>query len=288
MGLKSSTAFLSRDQKQELSHAGVMQILETAEDARNHVSQIKAEPLDKQRRVLTCTEPAPPFLLAPMLRPPGSSKVGQRRRVAFEAFFLTGARLLRFTLEAAVLRAAGFLRAVLACDFLLLGFMFLDGFRPAADTRFSVVLVRRLVTALTFIRALVLLALAREGFGDLGGDLVFLARRLGGASSAVISTMASTSGGGLCSAPSLQPWASRTAIIADRMLFHVPASFITAFGNMQPSQQTWLNALLGWPDSSRSQKPEWCGILSLPFGSSGRQWWPVLSCVPEPFTVASF
>ena len=29
-------------------------------------------------------------------------------------------------------------------------------------------------------------------------------------------------------------------------------------------------------------------MSSLPFGSVGRQWRPVLSCEPEPWTVASF
>ena len=29
-------------------------------------------------------------------------------------------------------------------------------------------------------------------------------------------------------------------------------------------------------------------MLSLPLGSLGRQWRPVLSCDPDPFTVASF
>src|SRR5581483_5300713 len=32
-----------------------------------------------------------------------------------------------------------------------------------------------------------------------------------------------------------QPWASRTAIMAERISFQVPGSLITAFGNMQPS-----------------------------------------------------
>src|SRR5581483_6289919 len=50
-----------------------------------------------------------------------------------------------------------------------------------------------------------------------------------------------------------QPWASRTAIMAERISFQVPGSLITAFGNMQPSQQTCWKALLGSPFSSRIQ-----------------------------------
>ena len=42
-------------------------------------------------------------------------------------------------------------------------------------------------------------------------------------------------------AHSRQPWASRTAIIAARMLFHVCGFIMTSLGNMQPSQQTCLN-----------------------------------------------
>ena len=57
---------------------------------------------------------------------------------------------------------------------------------------------------------------------------------------------------------------------------------------MQPSQQMCLNAFVSWPFSSRSQKPAWYGMSSLPFGSFARQWRPVWSCVPEPCTVASF
>jgi hypothetical protein len=172
-------------------------------------------------------------------------RANQRRRAAaFEALFLTGARLPRFTLEAVFLLPSGFLRAVLARNFLVLGRGLLDGLLPAMDARLSVVFDRLLDTALTFPRGLVFLALAREGFEDLEGDLVWVTRRLGAATCAEISTTASTSGGELCSTPSVQPWASRTAIMADRMLFHVRASLITALGNMQPSQQTCLNALL--------------------------------------------
>src|SRR6266511_3965095 len=52
-------------------------------------------------------------------------------------------------------------------------------------------------------------------------------------------TAVSSVGGGISAASiSRQPWASRTAIIADKMSFQVCCCIITAFGNMQPSQQT--------------------------------------------------
>ncbi len=57
---------------------------------------------------------------------------------------------------------------------------------------------------------------------------------------------------------------------------------------MQPSQQMWRNARVGWPSAPRSQKPASCTMSSLPFGSVARQCRPVLSCDPMPFTVASF
>src|ERR1041384_5971497 len=72
------------------------------------------------------------------------------------------------------------------------------------------------------------------------------------------------------------------------MLFHVSCCVITAFGNMQPSQQMCLKAFVTLPLASRIQYPESRGMFSLPFGSFTRQWRPVLSCVPEPCTVASF
>ena len=86
----------------------------------------------------------------------------------------------------------------------------------------------------------------------------------------------------------VQPWASRTAIIAARMSFQVCGFIITALGNMQPSQQMCRNFLVSLPFSSRSQKPAWWGMSSLPLGSVARQWRPVWSCEPEPKTVASF
>ena len=52
---------------------------------------------------------------------------------------------------------------------------------------------------------------------------------------------------------SVHPCASRTAIIARRMSFHVSRFIITALGNMQPSQQMWRIRLVNWPLSSRSQ-----------------------------------
>ena len=85
-----------------------------------------------------------------------------------------------------------------------------------------------------------------------------------------------------------QPWASRTAIISLRMLFHVEGSIITSFGNMQPSQQMCWYFCSGLPYESRSQCEACFAIDSFPLGSFGRQCLPVLSCEPEPFTVASF
>jgi hypothetical protein len=87
---------------------------------------------------------------------------------------------------------------------------------------------------------------------------------------------------------SRHPCASRTWTIARRISFHVPGSIITALGNMQPSQQMWRRLRVSWPAASRSQEPAWQTMFSLPAGSPGRQWRPVLSCEPEPWTVASF
>ena len=52
---------------------------------------------------------------------------------------------------------------------------------------------------------------------------------------------------------SRQPCASRTLSIAPRTLFQVSCFSITAFGNMQPSQQMWRIFLVSSPLSSRSQ-----------------------------------
>ena len=43
----------------------------------------------------------------------------------------------------------------------------------------------------------------------------------------------------LVASSSRQPCASRTEIIVCRILFHVSCFIMTAFGNMQPSQQIW-------------------------------------------------
>src|SRR5260221_1358540 len=58
-------------------------------------------------------------------------------------------------------------------------------------------------------------------------------------------------------AASLHPCTSRTAIIAPRMLFQVSWPIITSFGNMQPSQQIWRQALVSLLFSWRSQNPAW-------------------------------
>ena len=52
---------------------------------------------------------------------------------------------------------------------------------------------------------------------------------------------------------SLQPWVSRTEIMALRMSFQVWRCIMTSLGNMQPSQQMWRQALVSSPFSSRSQ-----------------------------------
>ena len=83
----------------------------------------------------------------------------------------------------------------------------------------------------------------------------------------------------------VQPCASRTAIIAARMSFQVCGFIIVLLGNMQPSQQMCWNFLVSLPCSSRSQKPATLTMSSLPLGSFGRQWRPVLSCEPVPCTV---
>ena len=54
-----------------------------------------------------------------------------------------------------------------------------------------------------------------------------------------------------------QPCASRTAIIAARMLFHVCGFIIVSLGNMQPSQQMWRICFVTFPCPSRIQKPAW-------------------------------
>ena len=46
---------------------------------------------------------------------------------------------------------------------------------------------------------------------------------------------------------SFQPCASRTAIIAPRMSFHVSGFIIVSLGNMQPSQQMCRNFFVGLP-----------------------------------------
>src|SRR6476659_3370532 len=72
------------------------------------------------------------------------------------------------------------------------------------------------------------------------------------------------------------------------MLFHVCGSSIVLFENMQPSQLMCRVLRVGSPFSSRNHKPAARTTSILPLGSLGRQWCPVLSCEPEPLTVASF
>src|SRR4051812_42411771 len=84
------------------------------------------------------------------------------------------------------------------------------------------------------------------------------------------------------------PCAVLTAIIAASTSRHVFGFIMVAFGNMQPSQQMCSKAPVGLPASSRSQAPATRTMFIFPFGSLGRQCRPVLSCEPDPFTVASF
>src|SRR5881628_1785273 len=61
-----------------------------------------------------------------------------------------------------------------------------------------------------------------------------------------------------------QPCALRTSSSRRRTSFHVFGCIIVAFGNMQPSQQMCSNAFVGFPCSSRIQKPAWWTTSSLP------------------------
>src|SRR5437899_6368170 len=122
---------------------------------------------------------------------------------------------------------AGFFRAV----------FFLAGFGLALDLR--------AVETLTFLEADFFSALgpARNGFraATRFGALI-LARAWVSISIAGAAALVP----GFFSAPgssSRQPWASRTEIIADKMLFQVCGCCITALGNMQPSQQMCRIAL---------------------------------------------
>ena len=72
------------------------------------------------------------------------------------------------------------------------------------------------------------------------------------------------------------------------MSFQVWGCIITSLGNMHPSQQIWRKAFVSSPFSSLSQSPASTAMSSIPLGSVAWQWRPVLSCEPEPKTVASF
>src|SRR4051812_29209839 len=97
--------------------------------------------------------------------------------------------------------------------------------------------------------------LGRRGFGfgfaalDLGAALrvclriVFFFPRIAGA--ILLRTLVVSS--------SRQPCASRTEIIAWRILFQVSCFIMTALGNMQPSQQIWRSAFVSFPSSPWSQ-----------------------------------
>ncbi len=67
------------------------------------------------------------------------------------------------------------------------------------------------------------------------------------------------------------------------------ASCITALGNMQPSQQMWRQRLVSSPCCvAQPVAGDFERCRACRCGSSGRQWRPVLSCEPVPWTVASF
>src|SRR5262245_17306278 len=72
------------------------------------------------------------------------------------------------------------------------------------------------------------------------------------------------------------------------MVFHVFGSVIVSFENIQPSQLMCCVLRVGSPLSLRIHSPAARTMSILPLGSFGRQWRPVLSCEPEPLTVASF
>jgi len=55
--LKSSTAFVSRKQEQDLSHGALTRIPKITEAGRKAVSQFRAEPMDRKGKAFT--EPAP-------------------------------------------------------------------------------------------------------------------------------------------------------------------------------------------------------------------------------------
>src|SRR5204863_5338172 len=63
---------------------------------------------------------------------------------------------------------------------------------------------------------------------------------------------------------SLQPCASRTAIMVRRMFFQVSGFIIVSFENMQPSQQIWRIVFVSAPLSARSQYPASRATSSLP------------------------
>ena len=83
-------------------------------------------------------------------------------------------------------------------------------------------------------------ALARAGFLRFGA--AFLDR--------LWLTLAGKAASSSISSSSRQPWASRTAIMARKMSFHVSCFIMTAFGNIQPSQQICWKARVSLPLSS--------------------------------------
>src|SRR5713226_751015 len=165
-------------------------------------------------------------------------------------------------------------------------FRFLAGFLALSFGRFFAALLGAALRAGRFLAA---------GFFRAGFFLAFAPAGLAAARAAIgfgtfvtISATGLLGGWAVRGSASLQPCASRTASMVARMSFQVCWFIKTELGNMHPSQQMWRTALVTFPLASRSQKRAWCGMLSLPLGSVARQWRPVLSCEPEPRTVASF
>ena len=162
-----------------------------------------------------------------------------------------GAFLRRFTLLVGLRRILGFFATCRGFDALA---------RARLDTGLALERERRglerLLGFLGFLaagfRELGRGAFLPRGAGLEGFDLVCEFGEMTSASSstAIMAGTASVSREG-----SFQPWASRTAIIEERISFQVLGSCMVALGNMHPSQQMCRKASVGSPASSRSQNP---------------------------------
>ena len=180
-------------------------------------------------------------------RPQGSTDRGNavgylRRRACFRFGVFRVAGRLRETVFRLTRARRG---ADLGLD---LGLAFARG-RPTAD----------------FERALDAFFLAALAPGRLG--LITLVGRAGVSLAGSSVSLVGAGGAG----SSDQPCASRTATMVFKMSFQVSGCIMTLLGNMQPSQQIWRTARVGFPSLVLSQKPAWRATDSFPFGSPGRQ-----------------